>query len=53
MKQFLIHFTARQKGAIGITSRYQRLVQAEDFEAARLKLYDWYEHVHVISAGEV
>jgi len=49
MFNFTIKFVGRNKGAIGISSRFVKTVQAEDFEAARLALYETYEHIHVES----
>jgi hypothetical protein len=38
-------FTGRQKGAIGITHRITTTVDGDDKDAARLALYDRFEHI--------
>lgn len=38
-------FTGKVRGALGISSRYMRDVEAPDEESARLKLYETYEHI--------
>lgn len=52
-KTFSITFRGREKNAIGVSSTYTKVVDAVDFEAARLKLYDTHEHIHVIVVKEV
>jgi hypothetical protein len=49
MHTYRIHFMGRHIGAIGIFQEFTETVQAENDEAARLKLYDKYEHIRVIS----
>lgn len=44
-----IHFIGRKKGAIGITYPITETVEAEDEEKARLKLYEKYDHIRVVS----
>jgi len=45
MKIFKLSFIGRLKGAIGITYKIHETVKAENLEAAKLKLYDKYEHI--------
>ena len=45
MKTYTAKFTGRKVGAIGIFYPITTTVQAENEEAARLKLYDKYEHI--------
>ncbi len=47
------HFegVARQRGAIGITHPFTADVIAESPEAARLKLYDTWEHIRITAEG--
>lgn len=39
-------FVGRKLGTIGITYLIEDIVEADNEEAARLKLYDTYEHIH-------
>ena len=52
-KTFSITFIGRENGAIGISSTHTKTVTAENFEAARLKLYDTHEHIRVTAVKEV
>ena len=49
------HFegVARQRGAIGITHPFTADVIAESPEAARLKLYDTWEHIRITAEKTV
>lgn len=47
MKTFKISFTGRKLGAIGKFYSFAEKVQAENEEAAILKLYDNYEHLSI------
>lgn len=49
MKTFHITFYGRTIGAIGIVCLYHETVEAENAEAARLKLYDHYEDILIRS----
>lgn len=53
MKTFLVRFYGRTIGAIGITYLIQVVIDADDCQAARLALYDLYEHIHVVTCEEV
>jgi hypothetical protein len=52
-KTFSITFYGRENNAIGICIQFTKEVDAVDFEAARLKLYDTHEHIRVIEYHEV
>lgn len=45
METYDITFTARLRGAIGVTHRARERVEAHTPDEARLKLYEKYEHV--------
>jgi len=45
MNNYKITFNGREKNAIGITYEITATVEAEDEQAALLKLYDKYEHI--------
>lgn len=47
--QFKITFIGRLAGAIGITYRIVETVEAENDKKAVLKLYEKFEHIHVLS----
>lgn len=53
MPIYKITFTGRLNGAIGILQNWTRLVDAKDFEQARIKLYDTHEHIHITEQEEV
>lgn len=48
MKKYILEFTGRTKGAIGIFYKIQAVVIAENIETATLKLYDHYEHIKFV-----
>jgi hypothetical protein len=48
-----MRFSARRIGAIGITETFVEDREAEDPEAAKLALYDKYEHISVGQCWEV
>ena len=45
MTTYTVKFTGRTNGAIGIFYPITETVQAENEEAAKLKLYEKYEHI--------
>lgn len=48
---YLCTFTACKRGAIGRHDiRWTRTVEADDPDAARLKLYDEFDHIHHFEA---
>jgi hypothetical protein len=47
MKSYSISFVGRPIGALGVEQRHTVEVEAEDTEAAKLKLYESYEHIHL------
>ncbi len=47
MPRFQIKFTAKRKGAIGISSVFVEVVEADNDKQAVLKLYDKYDHIHL------
>lgn len=51
MKTYRITFSGRKIGAIGTFSTYRDTVEAENEEAAILKLYDTYEHIRIIEVA--
>jgi hypothetical protein len=52
MKTYICKFSARTRGALGVPQQWTREVQAEDEEAARLKLYDDFDHMSGFKAVE-
>ena len=47
MELYYFEGTARQRGAIGITSPFNAEVRAESLHAARIALYDKWEHISI------
>lgn len=47
MKTYHFDFIGRENGAIGIRYAISEQVQADDYDAAVLRLYDRYEHISV------
>jgi hypothetical protein len=52
MKTYQAKFTGREVGAIGIFYKITATVEAENAEAARLKLYEKYEHLMDLTLTE-
>lgn len=52
MKTFEFYFHARKKGAIGLGSMYRAERTAENEEAAKLALYDEYDHISFARINE-
>jgi hypothetical protein len=50
MTTYICTFTARKVGAIGVFYPNTREVEAENEEAARLKLYEEFDHIHNFKA---
>lgn len=51
--RYRITFYGRLKNAIGVDYQITAEREGENFEAARLALYDEYEHVHVLKFEDV
>ena len=51
-KTYEIHFNGREVNAIGITYPITQTVEAENEEKAILKIYDKFDHIHVIRITE-
>ena len=51
MNKYKIKFVGRKLGAIGICCKYEVVVESQDPESAKLKLYDNFEHITII--GEI
>lgn len=47
MNKYTIEFIGRLAGALGVTYKIIEDVEADSVEAARVKLYDKYEHIYV------
>jgi hypothetical protein len=52
MKTYICTFTACRIRAIGVSQKWTREVEAENEDAARLKLYDDFDHIHNFKAVE-
>lgn len=53
METYQIKFIGRKVGAIGITQRQIRNVEAENVKGAVLKLYDTHEHITDIWINDI
>lgn len=53
MKKYKVWFRGREVGAISIFSNFCIIVEAEDEEKARLKVYDTHEHLSCVRIEEV
>ena len=51
LRTFCLYFYGRKKGSLGIWSWYYAEREAKDLDAAKLALYDEYEHISRISEG--
>lgn len=51
MKKFKIEFTGRRRGAIGVYETFIETVEATSLEAARIGLYDNYDHITIYSVN--
>lgn len=48
MQSFLFRIRARKLGAIGLLDYFMVRVNAVNYESARLKLYETYEHISIV-----
>lgn len=53
MKTFECYFTGRKVGAIGAFCEFIVTVEAENEDAARLKLYDTHEHISKLMIRDI
>jgi hypothetical protein len=53
MKQYQANFTGREVGAIGIFYDINHVIEANNEEEAKLKLYDYYEHINNLTLTEI
>lgn len=51
MKTYKIKFRGRKNHAIGKHYTYWLTIQAENFEAAKLKMYDTHEHIFLLTVN--
>lgn len=51
MKKYTFSILAVKIGAIGKRSKFIITTEAENFEAAKLKLYDTHEHIHILKVN--
>jgi len=51
MKPFKFIFLGVKNGAIGKRSRFTVTTEAENFEDAKLKLYDTHEHITILKVN--
>jgi len=51
MKKYTFTILAVKNGSIGKRSKFTVTTEAENFDAAKLKLYDTHEHIHVLKVN--
>ena len=51
MKKYTFSILAVKIGAIGKRSKFTVTIEAEKFEAAKLKLYDTHEHIFILKVN--
>jgi hypothetical protein len=51
MKKFTFSILAVKIGSIGKRSKFMVTTEAENFEAAKLKLYDTHEHIQILKVN--
>jgi hypothetical protein len=51
MKKYKFTFLGVKLGAIGKRIKFTVTTEAENFEAAKLKLYDTHEHIHILKVN--
>jgi hypothetical protein len=53
MKLFRIIFNGKKRDAIGSFYSFVEYIKGEDEKAAILRLYELYDHIHIMSIKEV
>lgn len=51
MKKYIFTILAVKRGSIGKRSKFTVITEAENFDDAKLKLYDTHEHIHVLKVN--
>jgi hypothetical protein len=51
MKKYKIKFEGVTLGAIGKKQKYTLTIEAENWKAASLKMYDTHEHIFILSVN--
>lgn len=52
MKKYKFQFTGVKNGSIGKRSKFTITTEAENFEDAKLKIYDTHEHITVLKVND-
>lgn len=53
MKKYKFSFLGVENGAIGKRYKYTKTIDAENFEEAKIRLYDTHEHITITSVNGV
>jgi hypothetical protein len=53
MKKYKFTFLGVKNGAIGKHVKFTITTEAENFESAKLKLYDTHEHIQILSVNGI
>lgn len=52
MKKYKFYFTGVKNGSIGKKQNFTVITKAENFEDAKLKLYDSHEHITILKVND-
>jgi len=52
MKKYKFTFQGKKIGSIGKLQKFTITTEAENFDAAKLKLYDTHEHIHILKVND-
>ena len=52
MNTYILSFTGRKNGSIGVVYRIREIIEAKSLEEAKIKLYDHYEHISGVQEHE-
>jgi ribosomal protein L20A (L18A) len=53
MKKYKFKFTGVKNGSIGKRLNFTKVIESENFEDAKLKLYDTHEHIRILSVNGI
>lgn len=51
MKKYTFSFLGVKNGSIGKRKKFKLVIEAENFDTAKLKLYDTHEHITITSVN--
>lgn len=51
MQKYKFYFEGRKNNAIGKKQKFTLIIEALNFEAAKLKIYDTHEHIRILKVN--